>query len=297
MKRFIILIPVFIFFITNVYSQDTIFMKNDEFVISKVTEILPEIVKYKKYENLNGPDYTINKSDIKRIVYQNGSVDEFNTLPVNYQPKQDRQKAHAIFVVGYTLSTLGADALYTEYDNGVVASFGVDFPYGNSATFFEFMLSYEEKGSKFKDIDLMVDTTMFLMKGTQISMDYITLAFSVKRFFGANRMFYARAGLYAGARISGDIKSKLIRLYDNLEIDASSTLEGLYTTMEAGATLGVGLNVPITKGAYPTNLVVETRYNLGLSNIVVPGTASSSTEDYKETNQNIVFMAGLRFPF
>ena len=52
-------------------------MKNDEFFISKVTEILPEIIKYKKFENLDGPDYTVNKSDVKKIVYQNGTIDEF----------------------------------------------------------------------------------------------------------------------------------------------------------------------------------------------------------------------------
>jgi len=301
MKRFIILIPLFLLLFSDLFSQDTIFIKDNNFVVSKVTEILPDYVKYKRFDNLNGPDYTVNKTDVLKIVYRNGSVDKFqdvsNTIK---EPKQDfDQKTHAIFLAGYTLSTFGGDALYTMNDQGVAASFGVDFPYDQTRTGFEFMLSYEEKGSNFEDVEQMIDTTRYLMQGTKISMDYITLAFSAKRFFGDNRMFYLKAGLYAGARISGDFKTKLIRLYDNYEANVNASLQGLYTKMEAGATFGGGLNIPITKGDFPTNLVIETRYNLGLSNIVIPGTTASSqlSEDYKETNQSIIFMAGLRFPF
>ncbi len=301
MKSLIFLIPILLVLVKTNVAQDTIFMKDNNFVVSKVIEILPDYVKYKRFDNLNGPDYTVNKADVFKIVYRNGSVDEFQN--VSNTPKKSKhdfdQKAHAIFLAGYTLSTLGGDALYTKNDQGVSASFGVDFPYEQSRTGFEFMLSFEEKGSKFEDVEQMIDTTRYLMQGTQISMDYITLAFSAKRFFGDNRMFYLKAGLYAGARISGDFKTKLIRLYDNYEANVNSSLQGLYTKMEAGATFGVGLNIPITKGDFPTNLVIETRYNLGLSNIVIPGTTASSllSEDYKETNQSIIFMAGLRFPF
>jgi hypothetical protein len=43
---------------------------------------MPEYVKYKKYNNLNGPDYTVPKSEIKKIVYRNGSTYEFRKTEI-----------------------------------------------------------------------------------------------------------------------------------------------------------------------------------------------------------------------
>ena len=60
------------------YSQDMITTKSGEDIKAKVLEITFHEVKYKKAENIEGPIYTISKSDILLIRYGNGSKDMFN---------------------------------------------------------------------------------------------------------------------------------------------------------------------------------------------------------------------------
>ncbi|RZJ36469.1 MAG: hypothetical protein EOO51_01670 [Flavobacterium sp.] len=61
------------------YSQDTIFLRenNIEFK-AKVTEVTDEVIKYKKWENLDGPTYNLNISSISKIRYKNGQEDNFS---------------------------------------------------------------------------------------------------------------------------------------------------------------------------------------------------------------------------
>ena len=59
------------------YAQDIIVMRDGSIVQSKVTEITSSEVKYKKYSNLDGPLYTIDKNTILAINYENGEKDTF----------------------------------------------------------------------------------------------------------------------------------------------------------------------------------------------------------------------------
>lgn len=62
-------------------SQDTLFMKNGVKVATKILEISPTEIKYKKTDNLDGPVFTTHGSDISLIKYQNGSVDTIRVEP------------------------------------------------------------------------------------------------------------------------------------------------------------------------------------------------------------------------
>ncbi len=58
-------------------SQDTLLFRNGSSIISKVLEITPIEIKYKKIENVDGPLYIVNREDVKFINYKNGSIDSF----------------------------------------------------------------------------------------------------------------------------------------------------------------------------------------------------------------------------
>lgn len=62
----------------NVYAQDVIVKKDGSTILSKVLEVNPNDVKYKKFSNQNGPTYTIDKSELMSINYQNGEHENFN---------------------------------------------------------------------------------------------------------------------------------------------------------------------------------------------------------------------------
>lgn len=60
------------------FSQDVITKKSGEDIQAKILEINQIDVKYKKFDNQNGPTFTLLKSDILIIRYENGTKDIFN---------------------------------------------------------------------------------------------------------------------------------------------------------------------------------------------------------------------------
>ena len=62
MKKLILLILITVLASTVCFTQDIIILKNTNEIKCKVVEIGNEEVKYKKFENQEGPIYNINKS-------------------------------------------------------------------------------------------------------------------------------------------------------------------------------------------------------------------------------------------
>ena len=58
-------------------AQDVIVKKDGSTIISRVIEITQAEVKYKRFSNLNGPTYTILKSEVQVINYENGEKETF----------------------------------------------------------------------------------------------------------------------------------------------------------------------------------------------------------------------------
>lgn len=79
MKQKIITLAIFISSALWGFSQDIITKTTGEDIQSKVLEITSSEVKYRKYDNLNGPIFTILKNEVLMVRYENGSKDIFNT--------------------------------------------------------------------------------------------------------------------------------------------------------------------------------------------------------------------------
>lgn len=62
---------------TYSYGQDIITNKSGEEIKTKVLEVTQTEIKYKKHGNTNGPTYTISKSEVFMIKYENGEKDVF----------------------------------------------------------------------------------------------------------------------------------------------------------------------------------------------------------------------------
>lgn len=73
-KLFVFIISTFPSFLL---SQDIMVLKNSDEIKSRVIEITDLTVKYKKWENVNGPLYSINKNTILFIRYENGTKEVF----------------------------------------------------------------------------------------------------------------------------------------------------------------------------------------------------------------------------
>lgn len=81
MKQLTIL-PLLLLSLSGI-SQDLISKKDGTVLKVKVTEVTDEAIKYKKFENLDGPTYTLETGKIAKIKYENGS--EENYAPVETQ--------------------------------------------------------------------------------------------------------------------------------------------------------------------------------------------------------------------
>ncbi len=80
---------IFLFFVISLtgFTQDVLYFMNYDTLLSKVISIKLNEIEYKKFNNLKGPSYFVNIEKINKIVYSNGSADEFNYLQprVNYE--------------------------------------------------------------------------------------------------------------------------------------------------------------------------------------------------------------------
>ena len=74
-----LLILLFVLCTGTVSAQDVIVKKDGSTILSKVLEVGQSEIKYKKFDNLDGPTYTIKKSELQSINYQNGAKDTFST--------------------------------------------------------------------------------------------------------------------------------------------------------------------------------------------------------------------------
>ena len=82
MKKYTPVILLYCLFqlLTNIgYSQDNIILKNGDEIAAKVLEVTTDQIKYKKWENQEGPTYTSAKSEVFMIKYKNGTKDVFNS--------------------------------------------------------------------------------------------------------------------------------------------------------------------------------------------------------------------------
>ena len=80
MKSILSSITVFVLLITSncCVSQDIITKKTGEDIKSKILEVGISEIKFKNFDNQDGPTYSLLKQDILIIRYQNGSKDIFN---------------------------------------------------------------------------------------------------------------------------------------------------------------------------------------------------------------------------
>ena len=61
-------------------SCDNIILKNGEEISAKIIEITPDLIKYKKCRNLDGPLISIYKNEVLMLRYNDGSKDIFSSL-------------------------------------------------------------------------------------------------------------------------------------------------------------------------------------------------------------------------
>lgn len=87
MKKIILLFLISLF-TTQLFSQDKIYKLKGTVINAKVIEIGTDEIKYKLFENPDGPVYVVDKSTLNRIEFANGKVEKYTSSfkdPQNYE--------------------------------------------------------------------------------------------------------------------------------------------------------------------------------------------------------------------
>ncbi len=77
------LFTLFVVIFSTTMAQDLIVLKDATEVQAKVTAITEKSVTYKRWSNLEGPTYTISKSNVFYIKYANGEKDVMQSIKPN----------------------------------------------------------------------------------------------------------------------------------------------------------------------------------------------------------------------
>src|SRR5215204_4700910 len=70
----------------SAFCQDTLVKKSGEEIQVKVLEITPDLVKYKNFNNLEGPTISVYKRDVFMVRYAGGAKEIFTPMPAQPQP-------------------------------------------------------------------------------------------------------------------------------------------------------------------------------------------------------------------
>lgn len=93
MKQFRAIQFTIIFFLPLTgFSQDTLFLSKQRQIVGKVIEVEDSKVKYRKLENLEGPIYSVDKSEILTIHYKNGIRDSFKLAASENDDKSQKKE-------------------------------------------------------------------------------------------------------------------------------------------------------------------------------------------------------------
>ena len=113
-------ILLFILFLCSsniIKAQDTLSMRSGENILVKVIEVGTTEVKYKKQDNLNGPDFSILKLDLLMIKYENGTKDDFSSIKkieqnnfseidISFQGKNDAKRYYNGYKTAGTIALI-----------------------------------------------------------------------------------------------------------------------------------------------------------------------------------------------
>jgi len=92
MRKGIIIVGLILFYsFQSLLGQDIILLRTGEEIRAKITEVTSTEIKYKRFDNLDGPNYITSKSEIFMITYENGRKEVFDQQP-EAQPSANIQQ-------------------------------------------------------------------------------------------------------------------------------------------------------------------------------------------------------------
>src|SRR6476661_8935292 len=127
MKRILSLIVLFAaFHSTTSFAQDKLYKKKGEPIKVKILEVGLDEVKYRLYDDPNGPIYVVDKEQILKVEFENGKTESYKTGLTDPDLYTDQRKS--AIKIGF-LSPLSG-YLPVTYERNLGMGRGVEFTLG-----------------------------------------------------------------------------------------------------------------------------------------------------------------------
>ncbi|MFT5566930.1 MAG: hypothetical protein ACI81Y_001878, partial [Glaciecola sp.] len=274
MKKIILTLLTLIFAITFCFSQDMITKKSGEDIEAKILEVTTTEIKFKKSDNINGPIFTILKSDVLIVRYENGTKDIFNeekmtktvspTNSSNGELKNQNNSTRFGIKGGLNLSKMHEQDDDDEYSDdylmnpgfhlGVTVDISVD-----GFLSFESGLIFTTKGMKIEENSEGVDGTAKLI------LYYLDIPLLFKTTFELNDELniFAVFGPYYGVGLSEKVKAEAedqgitVEIEEDIEWGDNEDSD-LFKRLDMGLSFGGGIEV--------NSVLIGVFYDLGLYN-------------------------------
>ncbi|HEU4717877.1 MAG TPA: hypothetical protein VFU15_08580 [Bacteroidia bacterium] len=143
MKKFLLLLIVVLATGLGLCAQDTIVKVNGDRVVAKVTEVGQYTIRYKRYNAPDGPVYDVKKTDVRMIVYSDGTIEHYSAADNGYSNPSSENNIRRRWLIGLNsfdmlFGVLTASVQYNivgdELALRVPLSAGVSHLAGNSPT-------------------------------------------------------------------------------------------------------------------------------------------------------------------
>lgn len=95
MKNYLLLLTLSSALISELKAQDQLYKKDNTKLLVKITEINPDEIKYKLFDNQSGPTYVVAKNEVSLIVYENGQHEVIKSTSYNEPARLTRQPGEA----------------------------------------------------------------------------------------------------------------------------------------------------------------------------------------------------------
>jgi len=122
--------------ICSLHAQDLIIKKDNQGKKVKILEVTSKTIRYKQFENLEGPEHNIDIDDILVIVYENGHYQSFYNVDGKQLKDSGDEKTKGEKVGPYgrrTLRQLGYVVMYSESTSNFenASRYGINYSVGH----------------------------------------------------------------------------------------------------------------------------------------------------------------------
>ena len=284
-------------------SQDIIQKYSGEKIEVLIVDISPGVIKYRKFDQQQGPVFSIAREQVEKIIYENGKITTFEQKEItekSFKNEKETNQAKPSPTFGWHIG-FGASGLYGDILGSKIqlaSAIGVSFtlPVGRNNTF---LLEADvlSLGCGFEDMDIMLpDTTRVVITDANEDLGYIGLLIMDRFFFNAGRNYFIEGGVYGSFLINASSAGD-VEITDKFGSVTSGVVDEnlleYYQSFDFGFAFGFGGRLPLDKkGKWYLN--AGARFYYGLTNII--DTSIPDFEDYSESNIYGLIFVGVDIP-